>query len=412
MAAPQIINVGPAPQIMIEEVSGNLSLSGWDRPEMQVRTRGRDELTVDQLGELITIRCDGDCTMLVPLQAAVQIGEVHGDAQVNLLLGKVDIEEVDGNLSVSSVGSVTIGEVDGDLTVRSVAGTCQVESVDGNARVARVAGDLNLHEVDGDLHVTEVVGSLQATVDGNASLTLRLTSGQAVMVTADGDINCQVEPGAGAHVMLKADGDIRVRNLGEPRRGTDTMLDFTVGDGSATLHLTADGNITLRGTEIPPMDLEADFGAELSQEMALRAAELSQQITSQVESQVETLSRELEEKLSQMGTGDEMASRIQERVTGALRRAEEKLAEAMRKMEVRVQEAERRGPEGDGRRRKAYAWQAPQPPIPPVPPAPPRRPRATDEERMMILRMVEQGKVSVEQAEKLLAALNGEQEKR
>ncbi len=32
---------------------------------------------------------------------------------------------------------------------------------------------------------------------------------------------------------------------------------------------------------------------------------------------------------------------------------------------------------------------------------------ASSEERMMILRMVEEGKISVEQAEKLLSALNG-----
>jgi hypothetical protein len=31
----------------------------------------------------------------------------------------------------------------------------------------------------------------------------------------------------------------------------------------------------------------------------------------------------------------------------------------------------------------------------------------SDEERMLILRMVEQGKISVEQAEKLLAAMDG-----
>ncbi len=84
-----------------------------------------------------------------------------------------------------------------------------------------------------------------------------------------------------------------------------------------------------------------------------------------------------------------------------MRRAEEKLAEAMRKFEVRASE---RGPEVD-RRRKGYGWQAPPPP--PVPPVPPRRNPVSDEERMMILRMVEQGKISVEQAEKLLAAMNG-----
>lgn len=105
-----------------------------------------------------------------------------------------------------------------------------------------------------------------------------------------------------------------------------------------------------------------------------------------------------------MGDNEEMANKIQERVGMALRRAEEKLAEAMRKMEVRA--------DGD-RRRKGYGWQTPVPPTPftaptpPTPPAPPKRPQASDEERMIILRMVEEGKISVEQAEKLLSALNG-----
>jgi hypothetical protein len=98
-----------------------------------------------------------------------------------------------------------------------------------------------------------------------------------------------------------------------------------------------------------------------------------------------------------MAENEEFSSRIQDKVAAAMRRAEEKMAEAMRKLEVRTQE-------GDSRRRKGYGWQAP--PAPP-PPAAPRKPQATDEERMMILRMVEQGKLSVDQAEKLLAAIAG-----
>jgi ElaB/YqjD/DUF883 family membrane-anchored ribosome-binding protein len=150
---------------------------------------------------------------------------------------------------------------------------------------------------------------------------------------------------------------------------------------------------------------DSGVSEEMSEEMARRAAELGQQIAQQVESQVSVLTRELEEKLARMGDNEEMANKIQDRISAALRRAEEKLAETMRKMEVRS--------EGD-RRRKGYGWQTPPtppvPPAPPVPPvAPPARPKqqASDEERMMVLRMVEQGKLSIEEAEKLLRALNG-----
>jgi hypothetical protein len=54
-------------------------------------------------------------------------------------------------------------------------------------------------------------------------------------------------------------------------------------------------------------------------------------------------------------------------------------------------------------------WRGVQPPPPPRPPQPPRPTKApapvNDEERRMILRMVSEGKVSVEQADQLLAAL-------
>jgi hypothetical protein len=43
---------------------------------------------------------------------------------------------------------------------------------------------------------------------------------------------------------------------------------------------------------------------------------------------------------------------------------------------------------------------------PPTPPEPPREP-VSDEERLAILRMLEQKKITVEQAEQLLAALTG-----
>jgi hypothetical protein len=47
------------------------------------------------------------------------------------------------------------------------------------------------------------------------------------------------------------------------------------------------------------------------------------------------------------------------------------------------------------------------PPVPPRPPQPKAPSGPTDQERMQILRMLEEGKISVEQAEQLLAALGG-----
>ncbi len=407
MGATQSIPTGPAPHLVVKRARGDLTVSGWDRQEILIRCRRSDELQVQANGEVVEFSTDDDCTIQAPLQTQLHLASVEGDATVSLLLGSVTIGSVDGDLSVASVGALTVGSVDGDLTVRAVAGGVKIDGVGGDARVVQIAGDVQTGSVGGDLTLTQIVGNVHVQCDGDAKLMLALAPGQQTVVNADGDITCQVQADAAATVQLRADGDIRVKNLGEPRRATDTTLTFALGDGSARLDLAADGDIHLRGVDLRPFGGDPlqtdDFGAE----MGWRAAALSQQITQQVEEQVGAMTRELEEKLARMGNGEEMATRIQDRVASALRRAEEKFAEAMRKIEVRDAEAERRGAEGEGRRRKGYTWAPPPPPTARQPA--PKPPPATDEERMLILRMVEEGKLSVEQAEKLLAALGGNQ---
>ena len=401
MPGVQVLPVGQAPMIVIDEIEGDFQVTGWDRPELQVRGVKADEVSRRGNSDEIHLSASRNCSLQTPLQTSLRVGQVQGNAAINLLLGAVVVDDVDGNFAANSTGPLTLGKMDGNISVRSVAGGLTTQDIDGNARIAQIAGDLHLGNVDGNLVISEVVGNVQATCDGNVDLRLNLAPGQHVQVAADGNIDCRIQADAGVVVRLEADGNIRVRNLGEPRRDEDTCLEFVLGDGGAVLDLRAEGDITLVGADMPGFGTGFDAAAnqEMSEEMGRRAAELGQQIAQQVESQVTVLTRELEEKLSKMGDNEEMANKIQERVGMALRRAEEKLAEAMRKMEVR---------EGD-RRRKGYGWQTPVPPTPPTPPAPPapKRSPASDEERMIILRMVEEGKISVEQAEKLLSALNG-----
>jgi hypothetical protein len=408
MPASHIIATGPTPTLIIDEIEGELQIVGWDRPELHAQGPRAGEIAYNEESRDVELSARRNCMLQTPLQSSLRARQIEGHASLNLLLGAVEIDKVEGNFSSNSTGPLKIGDVNGNLSVRSVAGSFSAESIDGNARVTQVAGNLYLSAVNGNLNVSEIVGNVQANADGNADLSLNLAEGQHVQVTADGNINCRIQPDAGVVVRLKAEGSIRVKNLGEQRRSEDDCLEFVLGNGGAVLDLNADGDILLMGGEVRSFGagvFDGGVSEEMSEEMARRAAELGQQIALQVESQVSVLTRELEEKLSRMGDNEEMANKIQDRVSAALRRAEEKLAETMRKMEVRS--------EGD-RRRKGYSWQTPPvPPVPPAPPVPPMAPsqarpkQASDEERMMVLRMVEQGKLSIEEAEKLLAALNG-----
>ncbi len=404
MGATETLATGPTPRLTLHSIEGNLVINGWDRPEVQLRVRGDgDSLSVDSSGEVVAIHCEDDLWVQVPLQASITIHTVAGNASLSMILNSVTIGTIEGNTVVNSVNAVTVGTIEGNLAARLIAGDLTVDTVEGNAQVAKVAGDVQLGRVEGNVSLDEIGGSINVTAEGNVKAKATLAPGQECIIEAEGNIVCEIPREAGAAVTLKADGPIRVKEFGDERSTRSGNLAFEQGSAEARLNLVAEGSIVVRGIRPWGMD-GSDFAAGFEEEMALRSVEITQQITEQIESQVNELSRQLDDKLSKLGTNEELAINIQERVQSAMRRAEEKLAEAMRKVEQRVQEAERRSGEPDSRRRKSYGWASP--PAPPAPPKPKRAP-ATDEERMMILRMVEQGKISIEQAEKLLAALAG-----
>jgi hypothetical protein len=92
----------------------------------------------------------------------------------------------------------------------------------------------------------------------------------------------------------------------------------------------------------------------------------------------------------------EHSDRVQHRVDAAMRRAEEKMRSAER----------RTAHMGISMGRWGVNIGGPRPPRPPVPPVPPSEP-VTDDERLTILKMLQQKKISLQEAEKLLAALEG-----
>ncbi len=397
MSVLQLFQTGPTPTLIVRSVSGNLSVSGWDRPEVEVRTRGdAASLRIDQSAEALTISCEEDLGLRVPVQSTLIIEQVEENASINLLLGSLRIGDVEGNVALHSVSGVEIDHVEGNLTARLVAGDLRVGVVEGNAQIVKAAGEVQIERVEGSLNLEEVGGDIQVSVEGSARVRTPLAPGQQCTVQAEGSILCEVPRDVGAVFSLKADGAIRVSDLGENRKVVAGELIFEREPAHARLTLVAEGSIHLRGVQLRPID-EKEFVSTLEEELNLRTAELTQQITAQIEAQVNELARQLDSKLAQLNVDDALSASIQERVQAAMRRAEERLTEALRRMEQRTQERE-------SRRRKG-GW--PSSPTPPAPSTPPKRPPVTEEERMMILRMVEQGKLSVEQAEQLLAALSG-----
>ncbi len=405
------IETGEAPHIVLEQIAGDLTLTGWEHSLLQV-VNG-DEINIRVEDNTLYVRCNDDCTLHVPVGASLEVQKVGGDATIHSIRGASQVHKIGGDLRVGEMGTLTIHQIGGDLVAHQIHGDLIVNTtLGGDAKIVNVQGNCRVVS-GGDLMLTQIDGAIIGEAGGDANLRLVAVAQQEYQVTAGGDISCRLPEDANVTVQATCGGEVVIKRLPAPARRTEHELTFTLGSGETPMRFLAGGDIVLMGQDGSTewesewnKEWGSEFGAEFGAEFGERAAQMAQQVVGQVERQMDHLTRHLDERLAHLGTSDEIAGRVQERVQNAMRKAEERIAEAMRHTEHRIREAEQRANERNHAPRPPHAA-APWRPV--TPPQPPRAPKAptppNDEERRMILRMVSEGKLSVEQADQLLAAL-------
>jgi len=419
------ITTSLAPEIILHEIAGDLQVKGWEQPEVQVRGVP-EELSIEEQDDVIVINSQGDCGLRTPAGASFQIGQVHGDARIKLLEDSLEIDQVHGSLTLRNVGNTKVAQVHGDLIARQVIGSLDIEQLNGNANVREIQANCRLCCVNGNLELSEVGGAVEVQVDGNARVRLKQAEGSAYKIHAEGNVQVELPAAANLTVKVHCEGEmIRVRMPGNSQTYRQESQELAFGDGSIPMEISASGVVNISEyVESQDQTRGVDENSEpfigFSEEFAER---FTQQFEAQIEAQMEAMTRSLNEQFSRMseifdrnGIKEEDAERIMEearakseRATAQaeekLRRSQEKIERKMeahrRRAEAQAQAAERRA-HASSRRGWTFQWTG----APFAPPTPPKQ-AATEEERLMILRMLEQKKISLEQATQLLEALEG-----
>lgn len=372
------LQAGSASRVRITSVPGDLRVTGWDRDEISAKGDG-DILDLVLGGDEITVTSDSDLIVSIPRRFALQIEDISGDADIRELPGGVMVGEIEGDLAIRMLGPVTINTVDGDMAVRESGpldlgdihsdlsvhggkGSLQVKTIDGDVSLHDVQGDVNLQSIGGDLYARGVSGNLNTHVQGDAVIYLQPAEGRAVNVKAEGDILLHMSARASAALTLSAGSadDIRVEMPGVPKRDGTNPRSVLLGVGGAAIHLAAEGDVMVTSRESDwASAAEFDFGGSWP-------------------------------------LPDDFSERINRTVQEATRRAGKRAEEAARRAEEQLRRQQRG-------RRFAFNWTGGRN-VPGVPPVE----EVSDEERMTILRMLQEKKISAEEAEKLLSALEGD----
>jgi len=435
----QSITTGATPTVVIEQVQGDLRLKGHADLEVTAKASAAEELFLEQRDEEIYIRSESDLSVRVPLEAHVRVQTVHGEATIKALDGQLEIDTVHGNLSLRGVGPAQVNIVHGELAARNIAGDFSISSVQGNSEVRDVQGNFNVSGlIHGNLRLDDVDGDVRAASDGNLTLRLDPAPGQTYELRSNGNIFCRLSEDSSVELCVPKANKVIVNLPGlQASAPIQTPYALTLGDGDSELTLNAEGNVII-DSHAPDWSMD-DFDVEIDAEMDGMADAIGQQIEQQVEAQMRMMEEQLNAQMATLTSrmsatqmSDQQVRRIEERARQAseratsmaqerMRRAQErielKLAAAQRKIEQKSRAAERRsrtgkfaheGHAGHPSTGRRTSWGIPTPPPSPTPPTPPTDP-VSEEERLMILRMLEQKKISMEEAETLLSALEGKE---
>jgi DUF4097 and DUF4098 domain-containing protein YvlB len=427
----QTIEMSETPHITIAKCARNLLVQGKDGSQVVIRVDGTaGDLTLEQEGETLTLSAKEDCEIACPTGSTLTVQTCHGNAKIDGVAGTIALETVHGNLTLKDVGPTEFTRVDGNLYVRNVGGILRGKTVGGNARVHDMEGMCTLEKVSGNLHVRDVDGDLQGDVvggnahvddvrgqyavkkvggnltfdevqggvtaeqvGGNARVKPSFAPGSAYQISAGGNLDIHVPENASLRLALRADGGVRSQVDGLALEKADGKITGVLGDGEASLEAQAGGSISLRGRGAangPPGEFE--FNMDFLEDL--------EGIGPMIEARVSEAMAELQVRLEQgLGQIDSDKLRIKmERAAEKSARAAERAAEEVRRAAEREAQKARMRAERSQRRWERASGQKPRPHPEPV----------SKEEQLRVLRMVEAGKVTPEQATDLLEALRGQ----
>jgi hypothetical protein len=404
--AEQVIPQKEITRLEIHKAGGDLFLNGWNREEIKISNLSEGD-QVKEKGQQLTIDCSDDIMVHLPYNLEVSIKSIAGNASIKGIEGAVEINAVGGDLSLADIAAGTVATVGGDLIASHIQGDLKVNKIVGSALAEHIAGQISLQEVGGDIELVKVSGGMEAKAGGNARLSLNPVPWQAYRIESGGNISASLPDDCAAALSLKSKGADITLILGEHDiKLKEQEHKIELGEGGPTIMLQAAGKIFLTGDEytwVTNLKMNAE-------ELEKLAREFSSQTTQEIKTHLGHLEEELQASLSglsssldSMGISEEnlkdLADRFEKSGLQAAQKVEMAAIKAQAKVERQLAKARQQALKAKSKMQefdlgKFLDLQE-------------EKKSVSEEERLMILKMLQEKKISPRDADELLKALEG-----
>jgi len=362
----RMISVGSSPKIIADSIGGDISVVGWEGNEILLKADD-EEIHLQQNGDEIRISCNNDVSLRIPKASTLIFATISGDAAIRGVSGDIKITAIDGDLSMREVGNVAIDSIGSDFSLRGAHGNLYIKNADGDISLRDVDGNITIDSVADDLALRGARSDVKVNVGEDVVVYLEPRDDGQYMVTAGDDILMVLPSSANATVTMQGD-EINVAWPGIQNDQEATERVVVLGSGSAKIMLSAGGDVRLSN--------QAN-AAESADEFGNFAAL----------------------NFDWSGFGERISRQVQAATTRAARSAEEAARRAERHAERHARRWGKNPPPGP--------WRDFGPKGMPAHPGTPKSEPVAEEERMAILKMLQEKKITAEQAEQLLQALEG-----
>lgn len=414
------IETGKSPNIVVT-CTGDLRIRGWS--ETAILIRGQS-YTSEQTEKVYDIRSTSDLSLMVPTSSDITVERAAADLAVKNVEGPFSVDEVSGDASLMNMGSVYVGTVAGDMSVKSLSDSFTGSEVSGDAalrnvhevKMSAVYGDCAARNVNGSFHVEAIMGDLALrTVNGDVGvakchrdLNLRNIGGVITAIEILGDARLRGGLTAGKH-RLSARGDIvllwppeapltieasaqaiKNRMTLDELKEEENTLSGRIGGGEAVLILDAKGRIILKELSSGKDPWEQTVNGGYTFDLGFDLADLGEQISDEISAHMTAWSQRMEDEF-----GPKFAEKIERKAQQAAVKAEKAAERAIRRAEKAAGRTRwSMGPRFDSDVFTSKSKGKPES-------------SASKEEQLKILRMVEKGIISPDEANTLLEALEG-----
>lgn len=260
--------VSPDARIQVDNTAGTIRVSGWDKPEVEIRGElgdRVDELEIAEISGGLRIRVhnqnnlrridESHLRLQVPIGASLELDSISADMQVegldnssivaNSVSGDIEINARTGHLEAESVsGDVIFTGLTPRVTVETVSGEINVQGASGEVRVTTVSGDLLLQG-------GEVTSGRFETVSGDLEADLQVADGGRLSADSmSGDVTILLPASQQAEFSAQTySGDIRTDfgTVSREKSGPGRSLEFTEGNNGAVIRIESfSGDARLR----------------------------------------------------------------------------------------------------------------------------------------------------------------------